>query len=174
MTPKKKEVLNNLLAIYYELENIYSSINLSYEDFFKEIESNLERKAIMVHLGRYFLIRYCAFCDEVNYQLTNHCGDLEIKLKENIATINILVNDHYQIKGLRNTVLAHNNRNQKHILLTRAELSLFKAPESISEYGDRVCKINCVNPWQAPWGLPRVDLYIKSNIILPGNQMASF
>jgi hypothetical protein len=37
-----------------------------------------------------------------------------------------------------------------------------------------VCKINCVNPWQAPWGLPRVDLYIKSNIILPGNQMASF
>jgi thiazole synthase ThiGH ThiG subunit len=38
----------------------------------------------------------------------------------------------------------------------------------------RVCKINCVNPWQAPWGLPRVDLYIKSNIILPGNQMASF
>jgi hypothetical protein len=87
MTPKKKEVLNNLLAIYYELENIYSSINLSYEDFFKEIESNLERKAIMVHLGRYFLIRYCAFCDEVNYQLTNHCGDLEIKLKETLPQL---------------------------------------------------------------------------------------
>jgi len=39
---------------------------------------------------------------------------------------------------------------------------------------ERVCKINCVNPWQAPWGLPRVDFYIKSNIILPGNQIASF
>jgi hypothetical protein len=63
MTPKKKEVLNNLLVIYYELENIYSSINLSYEDFFKEIETNLERKAIMIYLGRYFLIRYCSFCD---------------------------------------------------------------------------------------------------------------
>ncbi|MEO7212404.1 COR domain-containing protein, partial [Mucilaginibacter sp.] len=41
-----------------------------------------------------------------------------------------------------------------------------------------VCKINCVMPSQAsaPWGrsLTGHDCYIKSNIILPGNQMASF
>jgi hypothetical protein len=39
-------------------------------------------------------------------------------------------------------------------------------------------KINCVTPRQAPgpWAgsLPGRDCYIKSNIILPGNQMASF
>jgi len=135
MTDEKKDILNNLLVIYYELENIYNAINLSYNDFLKEV--NIEREAVTIYLGRYFLIRYCAFYDELNHQFVENYKNLDVKLRENIDAFNFKVEKSYQIKNLRDTILAHNNRiriNKKYLLVSKTDISKFKVPISISEF----------------------------------------
>lgn len=135
MEIKKKEILNNLLVIYYELENIYNSISLSCDDFYKEMI--LEREAVTIYLGRYFLIRYSAFYDELNRQFVKNYPDQTSELKESIKEFNFAVENHYQIKELRDTIWAHNNRIKdkgKYSIITKGELSKFRSPVRLSEF----------------------------------------